>query len=474
MSQAAVDRGAGASLAAELNPRHSLRPGSLRFLGTVGNAIGIQAPTAGVTFLPALMAGVVGGSGPLAFLLALVAMLFVAFAFLVFTRDVASAGSIYTFNGLALGRRAGAVFGILLAGVYLAYAASVYASNANFVQGLFPGSPVPWPVIAAMFWALTLVLTYRRVGLSSGLIVLLELVSLCLVAVVVVAVLGKGGAHPGAITAKPFTVNGLPFATLGLGVVLAFTGFSGFEVAATFGEEARLPRRVIPASVVTALLVSGGVYVFMSWLETIAFASPQALAANAVPLVTIAGHYVSTTMGTVINIAALISGIGAQFACVNGATRLLFAFGRTGVAPRWFDRTHPLHRSPVAALAVAGVLSLVATLAMWRASAIDAYFYLATYGADLVLVVYLAAVVGAAVWSFRRGHRGPVRYIALGIGAVILGYIIKNTVYPVPAFPFNWCIYAAAATILFAALLVLVRPGDKLRTGAATAPASGS
>jgi len=33
--------------------------------------------------------------------------------------------------------------------------------------------------------------------------------------------------------------------------VFAFTGFSGFEVAATLGEEARQPRRVISLSLVT-------------------------------------------------------------------------------------------------------------------------------------------------------------------------------------------------------------------------------
>ncbi len=450
-----VTAGAAAAIATADDPAHSLRPNSLRFLGTVGNAIGIQAPTAGVAFLPALMAGVVGASGPLAFLLALVAMSFVAYAFLIFTREMASAGSIYAFNGRALGAAYGFVSVFLLLGVYLAYAASVFASNANFLQRLL-GDGLPWPLLAAVLWAATLGLTYRRIAVSAAVIVGLEAVSLCLVAVVAIAVLAHGGAAPGAVSGRPFTPNGLPLATLGLGVVLAFTGFSGFEVAATFGEEAHAPRRIIPASVVVALLFSGAVYVFMSWIETAGFRSADALAASSVPLVDIAGHYVSPTMGTIINVAALISGAGAQLACINGANRLLFALGRNGFGPSWLARTHPRHRSPVGAMVVVGVVSLLGALAMFKASAIDAFFYLSTYGADLILVVYLLTLVAALVWSVRRASRNPVRYLALAAGVVVLAYVIKNTAYPVPPFPFNWCIYAAAITIGIALLLIAV------------------
>jgi hypothetical protein len=45
----------------------SLRRDSIAFLGAAGSAVGIQAPSAGVSFLPALMAGIVGAAGPFAF-----------------------------------------------------------------------------------------------------------------------------------------------------------------------------------------------------------------------------------------------------------------------------------------------------------------------------------------------------------------------------------------------------------------------
>ncbi len=279
-----------------------------------------------------------------------------------------------------------------------------------------------------------------------------------LVAIVAVAVLLKGGSGGHAVTGAPFTPGRVPVATIGLGVIFAFTGFSGFEVSATLGEEASRPRRVIPVSMISALLVSGGIYVLVSWVETIAYPSAQALANQSVPLVDIAGRYVTPAMGTIINIAALISGIGAQLATVNGANRLLFALARDGMGPRWLARVHRRQRSPIGALAVVGTVSIVAVMPFMLngTSPIDAFFYLATYGADLIIIAYLLTAIAALVWSIRRGHAGALRVGGLVAAIAVMAYIIKGTVYPVPAAPFDLCIYAAGITIAVGVALLLV------------------
>ena len=450
--------------------RTTLRANSVRFIGATASAVGIQAPTAGVTFLPAIMAGIVGEAGPLAFLLALVAMLLVSYAFIVFAADFASAGSVFAFNGRALGAGYGFISAWLLLGVYIAYSASIYASNANFLEALVgTRATIAWPVFAFLFWALALVLAYRRISVSTLLIFVLEGAAIVLVAVVAIAVLARGGSGNHAISATPFTLGNVPLATIGLGVIFAFTGFSGFEVAATLGEETRRPRRVIPASMLAALLVSGGIYVILSWVETIAYPSATALAGQTVPLVDIAGHYVSPAMGTLINIAALISGIGAQLATVNGANRLLFALGRDGFGPAWLASVDRRQGSPVGALAVVGVVSIVATIPFMLngTSPINAFFYLATYGADLIIAAYLLTSIAALLWSINRRHRHPGRMVGLVAAIVVMGYIIKGTVIPVPEAPFDLCMYAAGITIVVG-LACLMLP--RLRGNLARSP----
>jgi len=453
---------------AAYDPRRSLRADSVRFIGTVGSAVGIQAPTGGVTFLPALMAGVVGAAGPVAFGLAIVAMLFVAYAFITFTRDSSSAGSVYAYNGRAMGPAYGFLSVWALLGVYIAYASSVYCSNANILGALLQagGLALPWPLLAAGLWLLTIALAYRSIAVSATLIFALEGLSLVLVAVVAVAVIAHGGYHGHGVAATRLLPPGLGLSTLGLGVVFAFTGFSGFEVAATLGEEARQPRRVISLSLVTALLVSGGVYTLMSWVETVGFASATALSQSSVPLVDVARVYISPTMGTAVNVAALISGFGAQLATVNGVTRLLFALGRDGVGPRWLARTSATQRSPVGALGVVALVSVAAFLPLTAGTPLDAFFYLSTYGADLIIVVYLLTVIAAFVHSMRR-RRHPLRLATLLAGILVMGYVLKSTVYPIPAYPFNLCMDAAGVTLAVGAALLL---WPRLRHALRTAP----
>jgi amino acid transporter len=449
----------------------SLRANSVRYAGATASAVGIQAPTAGVTFLPAIMAAIVGEAGPLAFLLALGAMLLVSYAFVVMAADFASAGSVFAFNGRALGYGYGFISAWMLLGVYIAYSSSIYASNANFMESLAGAAhlTVAWPVFAWLFWALALALAYRRISVSTMVIFALEGVAIVLVAIVAVAVLLQGGSRGHGISAAPFTTGGVPIATIGLGVIFAFTGFSGFEVSATLGEEASRPRRVIPVSMVAALLVSGGIYVLLSWIETIAYPSAGALASESVPLVDIAGRYVTPAMGTLINIAALTSGVGAQLATVNGANRLLFALGRDGFGPRWLSSVNRRQRSPVGALAVVGVVSIVAVVPFMLngTSPIDTFFYLATYGADLIIIAYLLTAVAALVWSIRWGQAGAVRVAGLMAAIVVMAYIIKGTVYPIPAAPFDVCIYAAGITVAAGIGLLLL---PRLRANLARSP----
>src|SRR5260370_678986 len=145
---------------ASAGPGRLLRRGSLRFLRTAALPVGIQGPTAGVIIGPAIIAGIVGEPGALAQVLALVAMGFVAYAFVVFTRSFNTAGSVYAFNATALGPGYGFVSAWLLLLVYLSFAAGVYATTADIAQTLLAsfGVHVGWVWLAP-----------ARAGLAPGL-----------------------------------------------------------------------------------------------------------------------------------------------------------------------------------------------------------------------------------------------------------------------------------------------------------------
>ncbi|MGH9304347.1 MAG: APC family permease [Acidimicrobiales bacterium] len=452
------------------DPARSLRGGSLPFLRTVALSVGIQGPTAGVIVGPAVLASIVGDAGALSYLLGFVAMAFVAYAFVVFSRSFNTASSVYGFNGAAIGPRYGFVSAFLLLLVYTSFATGVYASTADIAQSLLAsfGVQIWWVWLALAGWAAAMVLAYASVGFSSLVIFCCEGAAIVLIAIVGGVVLASGGYHHHGFSAAPFATHGIALGVLGLGVVNAFGGFSGFEGAATLGEESRRTTRTIPAAVAVSLVVSAGVYIVFTWIVDNAYPTSQALAAAPAPLVHLAGLYLGTTMAKVVDLAGVISAFGAQLACVNAANRLLFSLGRElggGRGARNFlVRTDRRRGSPIGALAVVGTASLAGLLAFSsERTAIRALTVIVTYGAYLIVVAYLLTVVAAFVWVWRHRRRpGPL--VALGVGTGILGYVLYDTFVPFPAAPFDWVVWAGVGSALVGVALTVV-PSVSRRLG---------
>lgn len=434
----------------------SLGQPRLRFGRTVALSVGIQGPTAGVIVGPAILAGIVGGSGALAYLLGLVAMGFVAYAFVLFSRSFNSAGSVYAYNGAALGPSYGFVSAWTLLLVYLSFAAAVYASTADIAQSLFAawGIHLWWVWFALAGFALTMIFAYLSIGLSSAVIFACEGIAVALLAVVGIAVVVSGGTdhHHSALSAAPFNLHGVAFSVLGLGVVNAFSAFSGFEGAATLGEETRRSTRTIPAAIAWSLVGSAAVYIVFTWIADNAYPSAAALAADPTPFVHLATIHLGPAMGDLVNAAGVISAFGAQLACINAANRILYALGRDLTTPagrlrRLLTRTDRRHGSPTGALAVTGTTTLAALLAFsFEATAVRALTIIVEFGAYLMIVAYLLTVIAAIAWTWRRNRRAaPLAVLTVGVG--VLGYVLYDTFVPFPAAPFNWIIAAAGASL---------------------------
>src|SRR5215470_13445582 len=386
----------------QAGPDRSLRRGSLRFLRTAALPVGVQGPTAGVIIGPAIIAGIVGEPGALAQVLALVAMGFVAYGFVVFTRSFNTAGSVYAFNGTALGPGYGFVSAWLLLLVYTSFAAGVYAATADIGQALLAsfGVHVGWVWLGLAGAALALALAYTSIGFSSLVILGCEGAAVALITVVAIAVLVGGGYHHHGVTGAPFTPHGVSLSVLALGVTAAFGQFSGFESAATLGEEAHRSTRTIPAAIGWSLAGAAAIYIFFTWVVYTAYPDPAAVAAAPAPLVHVADVYLGSAVGTAVNVAGLISAFGAQLACLTAAARLAFALGRETSrtkAGSVLTRTWRRYGSPAGALTVVGAVSIAALLAFgFEHTATRAATLIIQYGAYLILAAYLMTASAAA------------------------------------------------------------------------------
>ena len=108
-----------------------LHAGSLRFFRTIAESVGVQSPTGGAVIAAAVLASVSGGGTALVQIAGAVAMGFVAYAFVIFTRGFNSAGSVYGFTGAVAGPRFGFLSAWALMLVYVNFAGAIYAGAAD-------------------------------------------------------------------------------------------------------------------------------------------------------------------------------------------------------------------------------------------------------------------------------------------------------------------------------------------------------
>ena len=146
-----------------------LRGGRLRFFRTIAESVGVQGPTAAAVLGGAIVAGISGGGTALVHLVAAVAMGFVAYAFIIFTRGFDSAGSVYGFTGAVAGPRFGFLSAWALMLTYASFAGAVYALTADEAQPAFGaiGLHLAWPVDAIITFVLVMALAYLDITISA-------------------------------------------------------------------------------------------------------------------------------------------------------------------------------------------------------------------------------------------------------------------------------------------------------------------
>src|SRR5215469_15981955 len=158
-------------------------------------------------------------------------------------------------------------------------------------------------------------------------------------------------------------------------------------------------------------------------------------------------------MGTIMNVAALISGFGAQLACLAAAVRVLYALGRDGLGPRsrrGFIRLHRKFGTPIVPFTLASIVSGVTVFAFAWAGPLGSITDLSSYGGDIEILVYLLVVIAAVVFCWKH-LRKLQHFIVLGIGVAVMGYIVKDSM------------YAALGTFALGTLLLLAFPGMRRR-----------
>src|SRR3954467_4228390 len=352
-----------------------LRP-SLSVWQAVGISVALMAPSMAANINPPGTAGLVGRATPLAFFLAAIAVLLIAYVFVRLCQYYRHAGSVYVFAGATPRPRAGAVAGLGLMGTYVFYglvtASAAGIFGAAFLDSIGVWNDQPWwagflvgAVALLLALALTIVPARRATSIlltTEGITVLLILVIAAVVLVRMLAGNAPGGAE---FTLDVFKVEpGTDNSTLFLGIIFGLLSFAGFEAAATLGEEAHHPRRDIPRAILGTAIFGGVYFTVVTAIEMMAFgtdkAGVQRFIASPALMGDLGTSYVGAWVGNLITLGACISAFACCLACVVGASRLLFAVSRDLAPGNPLGRTGSNGTPATAAGVVTGVIALIA------------------------------------------------------------------------------------------------------------------
>ncbi len=452
----------------------------------IGISLALMAPSMAASINPQGTATTVGRAVPLAFALALVGVLLVAYTFVRLTQRFHHSGSVYGFVGATLGPRAGVISGWALAGTYTFYgvvtsmAGGRFASDFLNALGIWKNPPT-WSgfLLGAIGMLLVwwLAITPARGG--TRLLLAAEAITVALIIIVVIIVFAKLAGHSAphglGVDWSVFSLpSGTPLSTVFLGVVFGFLSFAGFEAASTLGEETKQPNRDIPRAIL-GVAIFGGIYFFVvTAVEVMGFGtSAKGVAAfiNSQSLVGDLGTaYVASWLGTIITAGAMISAFGCALACMVGASRLVFALGRDGVLPGRLSRVAARRRTPTISTAavVLGVYVIIAfTWFVLRGDPFTLFLESGTIGTLILLVVYVLATIGMVRLVFFSGPSTVRRWeIAIPVlGLIVLGYTLFRNVWPLPSGVAWWGPSVAIAWFVVGIIWVLARPAATQRAG---------
>lgn len=391
-----------------------LKAGSLGVFGIVFLVVVTASPLSGTIGITPVAIGLGNGVGaPGAFLAGAIVLMLFAVGYVAMSREITNAGAFFAYVTAGFGPRVGTAAGfvaVLAYNILTVYLVGFlgYFANSVFIAEL--SIDIPWWVFGLGSLALALALATRGMELSVRvLMVILAVETLLLGALIVAVPINEGF---GAFPMESFSPSEVFSSGAGVGLMIGFLAYIGFEGTAIFSEEAKDSHRTIPRATYIAIAVLALFYVLGAWALIAAYGADAApgIAAKDPGNLTLnaAGAQLGDWARHTFSWVLLIGSFAILCALHNMSSRYLLAFGREGLLPSALGRTHPRLKTPIAASVTQASFTAIVVLVYVIAGA-DPYLDLISTLAAVATVgiVALQALTAAAVVGFfwRRADR---------------------------------------------------------------------
>lgn len=446
--------------APEETPETALHHGRLGVLGIVFFVVAAAAPLVGMT--GAVPVAIVLGNGaavPGAYVAVGLVLLLFSFGYAAMSHRVTNTGAFFAYvgRGLGIGPGVGSAFVSLVA--YLAIQLAIYGFFGALASAQFDtelGINWPWYVWSLIAWAVVTALSLLSVDVGAkvlGLLMLLEVLSLFVMALAVFFVGGPEGVDVGASFAPGNILAGGLAGTAGIALAFAFASYIGFEATAIYGEESKDPKRTVPVATYVAVTLITVLFGLVTFAVVTALGSSAVVdrvvelsSVDGTPLVdpatvvfTVAedfvGEWLGSWAGTLVSntmhwlvLSSLFAGL---LAFQNSASRYFYSMGRAGVLPAALDRVNRFG-GPVVASITTSVIAALVIVFFWATDkdpVLNLFYWMS--GLAVVAIAFVEILVSIAVVTYFRRTREDTRIwhtlvapllalVGLGIGLYLL------------------------------------------------------
>lgn len=303
-----------------------------------------------------------GGRLPVAYVVTLVAMFFTALSYARMAVAFPVAGSAYTYSQKTFGAPIGFLAGWSLLLDYLFLPMLNYLVIGIYLEAAFPSVPA-WVFIVASIAIVTVLNIVGIVSVARANFLIIAVQTIFIVTFLAMAVAKLSGTGKVSLLA-PLQGDGTAAgaAPILAGAAVLCLSFLGFDAVSTLSEEAKDPTRNVPRAIIIATVVSGIVFVILSYLSQLVFPSNafSDVDSGSLDVMRTAGGQFLETFFT----AAYVAGaLGSALTSQASVARILYAMGRDRILPRpLFAHISPRFSTPVYAILVVSLVSLLAVV----------------------------------------------------------------------------------------------------------------